>query len=237
MDYSTLAIAFTLGLFSSVHCLGMCGGIAGALGLSLPGEVRGRRGVLVGYATAYTVGRIGSYGIAGALSGAFGAGVFAAVSPEYGNLVLRLMAATVIVGAGLYVAGWFPSFASLEAVGVPLWRRLEPVGRSLLPVRSPETAVLYGLVWGWLPCGLVYSTLLWAATSGSALSGFLILVMFGLGTVPVMMSTTVFSRWFAGLLRGAYVRQAIGFAIIATGLLSLAYAGGAQGSCATCGVS
>ena len=101
-------------------------------------------------------------------------------------------------------------------------------------MRNPFTALAYGAIWGWLPCGLGYSAGLWAASSGGAFEGLLILVMFGVGTFPAMMSTTVFSRWLASMMRGQGARRVIGAAIVIMGIVSLVYVGGAEGDCPTC---
>ncbi len=222
MDSHPLSIAFTLGLFSTLHCLGMCGGIIGALTLSLPPEVRATRWRLLSYIGAYNIGRIISYSLAGAVFGAFGQRLFHALSPIYGHLLLQGLAALVLVSIGLYLAGWFPRFARIEALGAPLWRRLEPLGRRLLPVRSPAYALLFGTIWGWLPCGLVYSALLWTTTTGGGgLTGALTMLAFGAGTLPGVMSAGVFTGWLTRVTRLPYVRQVVGLALIGLAVISL----------------
>lgn len=221
MDSHPLSIAFTLGLFSTLHCLGMCGGIIGALTLSLPPEVRAARWRLVSYVGAYNIGRILSYTLAGAVFGAFGQRLFQALSPTYGHLLLQGLAALVLVSIGLYLAGWFPRFTGIEALGAPLWRRLEPLGQRLLPVRSPAYALLFGTIWGWLPCGLVYSALLWTTTTGGAVTGALTMLAFGAGTLPGVMSAGVFTGWLTRVTRLPYVRQGVGLTLIVLAVVSL----------------
>ena len=215
---------FLIGLASALHCVGMCGGIIGALSLSLPAGVRLQRGRLLSYTLSYSAGRIVSYGLAGALMGGVGAQVFGALSPDYGHTVLRGLAAALLIGTGLYLAGWFPTFAHLERLGQPLWKRLEPLGQRLLPVRSLPQALGFGLVWGWLPCGLVYSTLLWAASSGSAGRGALYMVAFGAGTLPAVLATGLLAGWVARWTRRPAVRTTIGLSLIAFGLASVWFA-------------
>jgi uncharacterized protein len=219
-----LLAPFLIGLASSLHCVGMCGGIIGALSLSLPPAVRARRATLFAYTFTYSVGRILSYALAGALLGAAGGGLFGMFSPEYGHALLRGLAAVLLIGMGLYLAGWFPKFAQLERLGTPLWRRLEPLGQRLLPVRSPLQALGFGLVWGWLPCGLVYSTLLWSASSGSAGMGALYMVAFGLGTLPAVLTTGLLAGWVTRLTRLPTARAVIGLSLILFGLASLWFA-------------
>lgn len=221
MDSHPLSIAFTLGLFSTLHCLGMCGGIIGALTLSLPPAVRAARWRLLSYVGAYNIGRIVSYALAGALFGAFGQRLFQALSPSYGHLLLQGLAALVLASIGLYLAGWFPRFAGIESLGAPLWRWLEPLGRRLLPVRSPAHALLFGAIWGWLPCGLVYSALLWTSTAGDAQTGALTMLAFGAGTLPGVMSAGVFTGWLTRVTRLPYVRQGAGVALIVLAVISL----------------
>jgi sulfite exporter TauE/SafE len=217
-----LVSAFLIGLFSSLHCLGMCGGIAGALTFSLPPEIRRERWRIVPYVSAYNLGRITSYMAGGALAGALGNTLIADLQGGYGYIALQVLAAVLMVGVGLYLAGWFPRFALIERIGVPLWRRLEPVGRRLLPVRSPVHAYVFGLVWGWLPCGLVYSALLWTTSSGGAAPGALFMLAFGAGTLPSVMTAGIVTGWIARLTRLPLVRPVVGLLLIGIALTGLA---------------
>ncbi len=218
-------VPFTIGLFSSVHCVGMCGGIIGALSMSLPAPVRERRWLLMTYLLAYSLGRIVSYALAGAIIGVVGQQLFAFISPQYGHRIVQWFAATLLIGIGLYLAGWFPRFAVVERIGVPLWQRLEPLGRHLLPVRSPLHAFAFGLIWGWLPCGLVYSTLLWTASAGTAGQGAIYMVLFGLGTLPAVLAAGLLAGWLTRFARQVRVRQAVGLLLVAMALGTLWYQG------------
>jgi len=223
LDYNYLIPPLLIGLFSTLHCLGMCGGIMGALTFSLPAEVRQQRGRLWPYLFAYNLGRIGSYALAGALIGSLGGALFATISPRSGYLVLQWAAALLMAGVGLYLAGWFPRFARIEHIGEPLWRRLEPLGRKLLPVRHPGQALLYGMIWGWLPCGLVYTALLLTVTSGDALSGALYMTAFGVGTLPAMTGAGILARQMMGLARRPAVRRVAGVVVIAMALAGVLF--------------
>lgn len=224
LEYPLIA-AFVIGLFSSVHCLGMCGGIMGALTFSLPDEVRAQRNRFWLYLAAYNTGRISSYAAAGALLGSLGGTVYDLASPKGAHLVLQGLAAALLTGIGLYLAGWFPKFAVIERIGVPLWRRLEPLGRHLLPVRTPLHALLYGMVWGWLPCGLVYSTLLWTLTANGPSTGALFMLAFGVGTLPALFTAGILTGWITRLTRMPYVRPLVGLLVIAMGMAGLIFAG------------
>ncbi|MEF8793173.1 sulfite exporter TauE/SafE family protein [Thiohalorhabdus sp.] len=192
---SLLPVALVIGLASWRHCLGMCGGIIGALSMGLASEVRARRAALVTYVIAYNSGRIASYSVIGALAGAAGSGVAGLLAPVEGPILLRVMVTGLVIAVGLYLAGWFPSLAVVERLGQPLWQRLEPLGRSLFPVRSPRRALAFGAVWGWLPCGMVYSALLLAVGTGGPAKGAAFMALFGLGTLPAVAG----ARAFAGL--------------------------------------
>jgi sulfite exporter TauE/SafE len=218
-------IALTVGLFSVLHCLGMCGGIVGALTFSLPAEIRESRWRLLPFLAAYNAGRIASYTAAGAVLGATGATLFRAISPRYGHAALQAIATLILIGVGLYLAGWFPRFALIERLGVPVWQQLEPIGRRMIPVRSLPQAFLFGLVWGWLPCGLVYSALFWTVSAGSAGAGALFMLAFGIGTLPGVITAGILAGWMARLGRIPYARQAVGLMVIAVALGGLWFVG------------
>jgi len=215
-----LVSAFVVGLFSTLHCLGMCGGIIGALTFSLPAEIREHRWRLFPYISAYNLGRISSYTAAGALFGWLGDSLFNVVSPDSGHLILQGIASAMMIGIGLYLAGWFPRFAMVEHLGKPLWNRLQPWGQKLIPVRSPWHAWLFGLVWGWLPCGLVYSALIISATAGDALYGALFMLSFGAGTLPSVMTAGILTGWMARLSRLSQVKTAVGLLLIGLAITS-----------------
>ena len=223
MDYPLL-IAFTIGLFSTLHCLGMCSGIIGALTLSLPSEIHQNRRRLLPYVLAYNTGRVASYTLAGALMGGISGGLFQILSPNYGYYVLQGIAALVLLAIGLYLAGWFPKLSKLEALGQPIWQRLEPIGRRLMPVKSPTQALMFGAVWGWLPCGLVYTTLLWAASAGSVTDSALLMLAFGLGTLPTVISAGIISSWIVRLSQSMRLRRAAGLSLIIMALIAPIYA-------------
>lgn len=213
MAETPLVVAFTLGLFSTVHCWGMCGGIIGALGFALPASTRHSRWRVGAYALSYNLGRISSYTVFGLAAGALGTALLVGAGTA-GNMLLRVIAALVLAGIGLYLAGWFPRFAGIEKAGAGLWRRLQPLGRRLLPVDNLGKAYAFGLIWGWLPCGLVYSALVWSTTAGSAGRGGLYMLAFGLGTLPGMVAAGVFSGSLLGILRRVWIRRTVGIALI-----------------------
>ncbi|MBD9654636.1 sulfite exporter TauE/SafE family protein [Pseudomonas sp. PDM12] len=209
-----LISALILGLLGGGHCLGMCGGLMGALSLAIPAERRHQRLRLL---VAYNAGRILSYTAAGLLLGlagwALASGPLAAV--------LRSIAGLLLIAMGLYLAGWWSGLTRIEALGRGLWRRLQPITRRFMPITSAPRALLLGGLWGWLPCGLVYSTLLWAASQGDALHSAALMFAFGLGTLPVLLATGLATERLVGLLRRRGVRVAGGLLVILFGLWTL----------------
>lgn len=179
-------VAFAMGLFSSIHCIGMCGSIIGTLTLSLKPEIRNNKSTLFPFVLNYNIGRITSYAIAGGLAGLAGTLLRLPFDEGLGHRVLQLFSAAIMLSAGLYIAGLFPRFAYIEKIGSKFWKIIEPFGRRLIPVNTRTDAFLFGMVWGWLPCGLVYATLALAATSGDVLRSSLTMLSFGLGTLPAV---------------------------------------------------
>ncbi len=211
---------FLVGLFSTLHCLGMCGGIIGALSFSLPEDVRQQRWRLLPYIAAYNFGRISSYALAGAVAGGLGQELFQLISPKYGHLILQALGSSIMIGIGLYLAGWFPGFAQIERLGRPLWTKIEPHAQKLLPVRSPLQAFFFGLLWGWLPCGLVYSTLILATSAGDTVNGTLFMLAFGLGTLPAVMTAGIVSGWIMRVSRLPWVKASVGLSLIILAIVS-----------------
>lgn len=209
-----LGSALILGLLGGGHCLGMCGGLMGALTLAIPPEQRGRRLRLL---IAYNLGRVLSYASAGLLLGL--AGWALAGSPL--ATAMRVLAALLLIAMGLYLAGCWSGLTRVEALGRGLWRHIQPVATRLLPVSSLPRALLLGALWGWLPCGLVYSTLLWAASQGSAINSALLMLAFGVGTWPVLLATGFVAERSNALLRRRGVRIAGGLLVILFGLWTL----------------
>ncbi len=205
--------AFLLGLFGSVHCVVMCGGISGALS---GGLVRiGRKANPIRSTFAYNTGRIGSYVVLGALAGAFGRAVDSIPLLADTRLVLRLCAGAIVVGAGLYVAGVWQRFALIERAGAPLWRAVRP-----LASRLPALGV--GALWGLMPCGLVYAGFGLALASATAIQGAMVMAAFGLGTAPALLATGLASARVAPLLRERkWLRQTAGAIVLSFGLVDV----------------
>ncbi|MEI7613809.1 MAG: sulfite exporter TauE/SafE family protein [Betaproteobacteria bacterium] len=176
MPESSYLALFIVGLLGGTHCVGMCGGIVGALSMG--------SGARPSLHLAYNAGRIFSYALAGALAGSLGSASLILSGQLPVRLMLYVLANLMLVALGLYLMGVTQALAFSERAGQSLWRRVQPLSRRFLPVRSVAQAFPLGLLWGWLPCGLVYSALVTALSSGSALTGAGLMLAFGLGTLP-----------------------------------------------------
>lgn len=217
---SSYLIAFAMGLFSSMHCIGMCGSIIGTLTLSLSPEIRNNKMRLLPFVFNYNLGRVASYTIAGSLAGIIGVLMVMPFDNVHGHRVLQVLSALFMMCAGLYIAGWFPRFAYIEKIGRHFWKKIEPFGRKLIPVKTHTHAYLFGMVWGWLPCGLVYSALALAATTGDVVKSALLMLAFGLGTLPAVMGVGIMTSILTRLSRTQRFKQVIGLFMIALALLA-----------------
>ena len=213
-DAALLLAAWLTGLAGSGgHCLGMCGGIVGALGV---GQRPGLGGVAV--LLAAHLGRISSYSAAGALAGLVGAAAVTTVFGAHGLEVLRVAAAVLIGAIGVQLLLGRALLAPLERAGAVVWRRLAPLLKPLLPPRDPLRALAVGALWGWLPCGLVYAQLSVAGTAGGALQGGLVMALFGLGT---SVGLTALSALLQSLGLARLPRQAAGALLVLFGAAML----------------
>jgi sulfite exporter TauE/SafE len=213
----TLPAAFLVGLLGGVHCVGMCSGIVGGLTGSLAPAIRASKGRFLLALLAYNSGRIGSYTLAGLLLGLLGQQVSA-----FGVLaawpVGRILAGLFMILFGLYLAGWWQALRVLEKAGAGVWRHIEPFGRRFIPVRGPVQACMLGAIWGWLPCGMVYAVLAMALASSSVLYGGLIMLAFGLGTLPLMVAMGYTFGSLIRVLQAPAMRSFAGVTIILFGL-------------------
>jgi len=216
-DILTYAAAFTIGLMGGAHCLGMCGGIMSALSFSVPDtEPRKRLRILL----SYNVGRISSYTLIGALAGSLGYQVAGAG----GVSVLRVLAALLLIAMGLYLADWWRGLTYLEKAGGSLWRRIQPLGKSLMPVRSGSAAFLLGGLWGWLPCGLVYTAVAYALAQADGWRAAMVMLAFGLGTLPAVLMGGLMAERTKALLQRRGFRLTMAIIIMTFGVWTLAAA-------------
>lgn len=219
VDHGLFA-AFLVGLLGGVHCAGMCGGIVGALTLGMSEPIRSSNRRMLPYLMAYNVGRILSYTLAGALMGGLGQ-VISLSGFQSAQLGLKLLSGLFLIALGLYLGGWWLGLARVERTGAQLWRRIEPLGRRFIPVRTHAHALVLGMVWGWLPCGLVYSVLVWALATGSVQEGASVMLFFGLGTLPNLLAMGAFASQLSRLVQSVWTRRAAGAMVIAFGAYTL----------------
>lgn len=216
MPELSLFAALLVGLLGGGHCAGMCGGIVGAVSMSMPGSRPQWRLLL-----AYNLGRIGSYGIAGVIAGAVGASSFFLQHLLPVGKVLYALANIMLILLGLYLANVWHGVLVLERVGALLWKRLQPFSKRWLPVRSAWQAVMLGMIWGWLPCGLVYSVLIAALATASPVQGGLLMLMFGLGTLPTLMAMGMAAVRLKTWLQKPWLRRLSGLLVLLFGVVGL----------------
>lgn len=209
IDTTLTGSAFLLGLAGAGHCLGMCGGIAAALNLG------GQRTWAM--TLAYHSGRITSYTGLGALAG------LAAGSIDLApwTMGLRYVAGLLLIAMGLYIADWWRGIALLERAGSKLWQPVQRFSSRLLPLRHWPQGFALGLCWGLMPCGLIYSSLAWAATAQDATQSALMMLLFGLGTLPAMLATSLGADRLQAYLRARKLKLAIALLLIASGAWTL----------------
>lgn len=234
MTVLSLLPIFMIGLLGSVHCVGMCGGIVGAFSVASTPQRRFPVAVVAattaGVGTldgpllrvvSYNAGRIGSYAIAGAIAGGIVGGARALSGVSALQLGGYWLANLMLVALGLYLMDAWRGLSRLEALGQALWRRIQPLTRLLLPLDSPLKMLAVGGLWGWLPCGMVYSVLLTAMLTGSALSGASVMLAFGLGTLPTLLALGLFGAQLRNWMQRRPVRVISGLIVLGFGVLGL----------------
>lgn len=209
MSSVTLLAALAIGLAGAGHCLGMCGGIAAAVGVggrSAPGTT-----------VAYHAGRITSYTLLGALLGLLAGSIQLAAW----TLALRYLAGFLLIAMGLYIADWWRGLTYLERGGALLWRPVQRFSSRWLPVQRPREAYALGLGWGLMPCGLIYSALAYALTAQDALHAGALMLAFGIGTLPAMLGTSLAAGHVSKLLKSRGFKTAVALLMIIAGLWTL----------------
>ena len=207
----TYLTAWLLGFMGSLHCMGMCGGIVGALSLNT--SQAGRPVTLHG---AYHLGRILTYGLLGLAAG--GMGLWLADAHTSAGLLLRTLSGVLLVLMGFYLFGLTQALGWLDRGGSKLWKHIQPLSKKILPIKKPRHALLLGLIWGFLPCGLVYSTLSWALVSASPIESAGLMVAFGLGNLPALLSFSLFAQQLNHFRQQQWVKHLSASLIIAFGL-------------------
>lgn len=206
MNSVSLLAALAIGLAGAGHCLGMCGGIAAAVGLGGKASP--------GTTVAYHAGRISSYTLLGALLGLLAGSIQLAAW----TLGLRYLAGFLLIAMGLYIADWWRGLTYLERAGAVLWRPIQRFSARWLPVRRAREAYALGLGWGLMPCGLIYSGLAYALTAQSAMQSAGLMLAFGLGTLPAMLGASFAAGHVSAVLKSRGFKMMVAVMMIAAGV-------------------
>ncbi len=224
--------AFIIGLLGSGHCIGMCGGITTMLTSAIsenkyasnqqiavndqkPPTYNSKKFVLV---FCYNFGRIASYCAIGAIVGFTGS--IAAKNIGLPLAGLRIFSAVFMILLGLYLGQWLLWLNRVESLGKRLWQYISPLASHVIPVNTPLKALGLGAIWGWLPCGLVYSTLTWALASSSVVNGAGIMLFFGLGTLPALLTLSIGFDSIKSILVNPALRKVMALILISFGIYS-----------------
>jgi sulfite exporter TauE/SafE len=213
--------AFLIGILGAGHCIGMCSGIASALSFSIsPTQKNGLLSLLL-----YNLGRISSYSLAGFIFAASSSVLIIWMGGKESLIYLRIFAAIMMLLLACYIARLWNGLIIVERAGQLIWRFIKPLAQYFLPLKHPLLAFPLGFLWGWLPCGLVYSTLVWAVSTADAVNGLLIMLGFGLGTLPAMMLVGTLSHRLKTILNKQWFRYSSGLilALFALQTLYIAY--------------
>ncbi len=223
IEQSQYLVAFLTGLFGGVHCFGMCGGIVGALTLGTSDshkQGQKKTSPLI-INLGYNIGRISGYIVAGAIVGFLGSSLIDLTGIQTAKQVLAVIASLFMIALGLYLAGLWNGIAKIESIGAVLWKRIQPLTQRFIPVKNFQQAVPLGFLWGWLPCGLVYTALIWTLSAGGAVEGALIMLAFGLGTLPNLLAMGVIATSLSKWVRNPKVRLVAGMMVVLMGVLTL----------------
>lgn len=214
IELSTLFVAFSIGLLGGAHCIGMCGGIMGALTMATSADNYRQRCYFI---VAYNIGRISSYLVI--------AWLFYQLIDQlqfYFSLqFMRYIAGFLLIAMGLYLANWWRGLVYLEKAGHYVWRYIQPLSCRLLPVTSLHQAFLLGLVWGWLPCGLIYSALAYAMSAENSIGAVMTMLAFAIGTLPAVMASGLLAERLLMLVKHTFLRRCFAVFIIIFGVWTL----------------
>jgi sulfite exporter TauE/SafE len=239
MNGAQLLPVFVVGLAGSIHCAGMCGGIVTAMSATArPRDAAPRtvipivamRPSVLSHVLSYNAGRISSYMLAGALAGGLAGGARNMAAVAGVQMGFYWLANLMLVALGLYLMNAWRGLAVLEQGGRVLWQRAQPaIGpamKALMPADTSPKSFALGALWGWLPCGMVYSALTTALLSGSAADGAAMMLAFGLGTLPMLTGLGLLGARLQQAMQKRPVRIACGLLVLAFGVIGLARAAG-----------
>lgn len=211
MTWALFLAAFSMGLFGSPHCLGMCGGIVTAFGLSMQHVSDSKKNGLI---LTYHLGRLISYALLGLIASLVGVAIFQSIMS---NSAPRIVLGAVLVLIGLAMLG-LPLFNQLEKFGMRFWQSLAPLRKKVFPIDSFGKALVAGLLWGFLPCGLVYGALMMAIAGNNIATGAALMFVFGLGTMPMLIATQKTVGMLQSSIKNFRLRQINGVIMMLSGL-------------------
>ncbi|HYJ39911.1 MAG TPA: sulfite exporter TauE/SafE family protein [Steroidobacteraceae bacterium] len=218
MNGLTLGAALLLGFAASGHCLVMCGGISAALGMAAAKDSQGR--TRLSLIMAYQLGRVFSYALAGLMLAGILGGLVSLLDIDSVRRTLRALTALALLLGALVAFGGVRDPGS--GIGRRLWPKLAPLGRRLLPIRTLPRGFAFGMVWGWMPCGFVYSVLLIATLQLDAVQGALVMIAFGVGTVPALFIAACGAQRFSAFATRPVARHVGGSVLLLSAVLTLA---------------
>lgn len=202
------------------HCIGMCGGLIGAFSSQIP-QQQNQFAARLNFLLSYNLGRILSYALAGALVGGSASALGLLFDIDLYLITLRVIAGLMMIATGLYIAKIWSGVIQIERIGKLLWRFISPLANRIVPIKTLPQAFIGGVLWGWLPCGLVYSTLTWAVAANSAGQGAMIMAAFGLGTLPALLSAGMAANILGRWVQHRAVRLVSGLVLVVFGLQTL----------------
>ena len=217
MIWDAVLAAVILGLLGAGHCLGMCGGIAAALSMAIGDRTKLRR---ISLLLGYNIGRICSYTLIGALAGSM-----VDIVVDQNLWILRVFAGFILIFMGLYIADVWKVLTLLERAGGIAWRHVYPLTKRLTPLTNYRSALVLGLLWGWLPCGLIYTALTYSALQGNWYFSAVTMLAFGIGTLPAVMfggvAAVEVGRVVQRAFRARLVKYGMALAYISFGLWTI----------------
>ena len=214
MNNLNIVSAVLLGLMGAGHCLAMCGGIISSLSMTSDDGLKQKNWL---YIVVYQIGRIGSYSLFGASAGWMGLQVNQLMPIP----ILKILSGLLLIAMALYVSRHWLGLSQLEKLGKILWKFISPLSKTLLPVTSTRKAFLLGSVWGWLPCGLVYTALGYAVALGDTLNSSLFMLFFGIGTLPATLLAASASLKLKSFLNNSLVRNTTALVFLLMGIYTL----------------
>lgn len=200
--------AIVFGLLGSFHCIGMCGPIAFMLPVDRTSQAKRLLQIAL-----YHLGRVFTYGILGLLFGFLGKGFYFFGFQQYLSIIIGIIMILIIV---------LPSkIVNRFRITKPIYRLVSGVKNRLgkeLKKKRTDTFFTIGFLNGFLPCGLVYMAIFASIATGNSISGSIYMMLFGLGTIPLMTTFVYLGNFTTGLVRKR-IQQFIPLVVVVIGVL------------------